>query len=747
MTYSENKDSMHTFAFDEEVIDLREYWNVVRRHRRSIGVITFITVILATLIVFSMKPIYKSTATLLIETEGRKVVSIEEVYTGGQQSREYLNTQFEVIKSRTLARKVIESLNLVSHPYFMPELDADGNEISFRSTILRFLPETVFTWFERQPEVNINGGEEFSPEELRIRELLEEFSEMMSVSPVRNTQLVHISFEASDNFLAAQMSNEMAQVYISDQLDARLVMTLQANSWLTERLTVIRGKLKTSEIELQTYKEREQLIEAVGVTALISKQLEELNQDLITAQKSLNSLEAARDQINRVNSKKYQNFLSIPAVLEDQLVSQLIKTASDSDQLLESLAQRYGPKHPKIISAKAALKTGDKALKKHVLSVVNGIEHQYQLARSAELSAQKMLKTAKQQMNNINRKEHQLGMLEREVNANLQLYDLFLNRIKETTESTGIDQANARIIDRGLPAIEPVKPKKKLIIMIAAFLGLGFGVLMAFLFEHLDNTVKTAHDIEERLKLAVLGVLPTIQGTTKDLWQMVNIDTRSSFSEGIRTIRTGVILSRPDNPHKTIMVTSCLPNEGKTIVAANTAINLAEMHKVLLIDADLRKPALGPLFGLARNAHGLTELLSKIENYNSCIHRLGKSNLYIMPAGLTAPNPLDLISSKTFKDMLAKMANVFDHVIIDTPPILPVSDARLIATMVSGVIVVIKADSTPLPFIHDGLNRLRESGAHILGGVLNQFDAQKHQQYGNYAYAGGYYTESYGDKG
>jgi succinoglycan biosynthesis transport protein ExoP len=757
MTNTNNENLIHSSDFKEEVIDLRDYWNVIRRRQRSIGLTTFLIVVLSALIAFSMDPIYKSTVTLLIETEDAKVVSIEEVYAGGQQSIEYLNTQFEVIKSQALARKVIEVLDLTRHPYFLPELDESGNEVSWRSTLLKVFPESVSTWFESQPESGIKTSAEFTPEELRIRELLGDLSKMMSVEPLRNTQLVQISFEASDNNLAALMANEMAQVYIKDQLDARLGMTSQANSWLSERLSDIREKLKTSEAALQSYKEREDLIEAGGVTGLILEQLQELNQDLILVQRNLSSLEAAREQIRQVKTDQYQDYLSIPAVLEDNLVSELIQDESEAAQALHSLSQRYGYKHPKIISAKAALGTVSDALKKHVLNVVNGIERQYQLVRSAEASAQRALTNTRQELNIINRKEHQLGILEREVIANRQLYNLFLNRIKETNESIGIDQANARIVDTALPAINPVKPKKRLIILIAGFLGLGFGVLLAFLFEHLDNTLKTAVDIEERLKLAVLGVLPKVVDKADDLWKMVKTDNHSNFSEGIRTIRTGMILSRLDNPHKTVMVTSCLPGEGKTVVASNTAINLSEMHKVLLIDADLRKPSIGPLFGLKPDANGLTELLSKplpkkVTSSSRSIHRYGESGLHIMPSGCIPPNPLDLISSTAFKRLLSNLAGSFDHIIIDSPPVLPVSDAQLIAAMVSGVtkgsgvIYVMKASSTPIPLINEGLNRLRQANMQIIGGVLNQFDAEKHAQYGGYMYAGGYYAGSYGEK-
>ncbi|MCP3688002.1 MAG: polysaccharide biosynthesis tyrosine autokinase [Gammaproteobacteria bacterium] len=731
----------------EEVIDLREYWSVIKRHRVSITLICFITVILATLVAFSMEPVYKSAATLLIETEGRKVVSIEEVYTGGQQSREYLNTQFEVIKSQALARKVINQLDLLSHPYFLPEADAGENETSLQSLVLGLLPDTVSAWFIDITKLDDSSVAGIDDEEFRIRELLEVFSELMLVSPVRNTQLVHISFEATDSKLAALLANTMAQAYISDQLDARLEMTSQANSWLTQRLSTIREKLKNSEEALQKYKEKEKLIESGSVTGLISRQLEDLNVELLSAQKTLNSLAAARAQISNITSKKYQDYLSIPAVLEDELISQLIKAVRDAEQGVDSLKMRYGHRHPKMVSAKASLNAASNALKNHVLSVVNGIERQYQLALSAEESAQRSMAITKTDIHKITSKKHRLGILEREAQANRQLYELFLNRIKETTESTGIDQANARIVDMAFPAIQPIKPQKRLIVIIAGFLGLGFGILLAFLFEHFDNTVKSALQIEERFKMVVLGVLPKMSKKTKDIWQQVKLDSKSTFSEGIRTIRTGVILSNLDNSQKTILVTSCLPSEGKTSVTINTAINLSKMHKVVLIDADMRKPSVGKLLGFERNVSGLAELITKTDDPSNCIHRWGEQKLHVIPTGHPPPNPLELLSSKAFKDMLEHMQKAFDYVIIDSPPVLPVSDARLISTLVNGVVFVIKADDTPIPLVNDSLKSLRQSGAAIMGAVLNQFDVHKHNKsnkYGGYSYVKGYYSESYG---
>jgi succinoglycan biosynthesis transport protein ExoP len=752
MTKNQPDNTQQSFdSIDEEVIDLREYWNVIRRHLKSILAMMFVAMVLATLVVFSMKPIYESTATLLIETEAKKILSIEEVYSGGQQSREYLNTQFEVIKSKSLTRKVLDKLNLTRHPYFLPDKEesAGGTLNSFNEKFLSWLPDSVAVWFGLDAMTHQNNtiNSELSAKELLLRGVENQFTSMMTVSPVRKTQLANISFEATDNQLAALLANAMAQMFINDQVDSRLEITAQANSGLTEGLANIRQKLQKSETTLQSYREKEKLLEAAGVTGLVSSQLRDLNQDLINAQQNLGLLEAATEQIRKIPSSKYQDYLSIPAVLNDQLVSTLIERTSDKQQQLGTLKERYGPKHPKIISAKVAYESSSKALKNHVLSVVKGIERQYQLADAAEKSTQKILTRTKGELQSINSKQYQLGLLQREVEADRQMYDLFLNRVKETTESRGIDKANARIVDEAFAAVNPVKPKKILIVLIAGFLGLGFGVLLAFLFEHLNNTLKSANDLEDKLKLVVLGLLPKISEKTKDLWQIVYADPKSIFTEGIRTIRTGIILSSLDNPHRIIMVTSSLPNEGKSTAASNIAINLSEMNKVLLIDCDLRKPSIGHVFGLSRNANGLSEMLAGTAEQDDCIHSWGETELSILPSGAMSPNPLELLSSNAFKTTLETLLESYDHIIIDTPPILPVSDARLISTLVNGVVFVIKADSTPIPVASDALKRLNQSKAQILGGVLNHFDSKKHARYGGYGgyYSDGYYGNSYGE--
>ena len=282
--------------------------------------------------------------------------------------------------------------------------------------------------------------------------------------------------------------------------------------------------------------------------------------------------------------------------------------------------------------------------------------------------------------------------------------------------------------------------------------GFFVGILLAFLTEHLDRTIKTLEQLEERLGVVALGLLPFLKlktGKQKGLTPLdyAMVHPKSAFSEAIRTLRTGVLLSSLDNPHKVILVTSSTPGEGKSTVASNLATSLGELHKVLLIDTDLRRPTIARQMGLDDNMPGLSELVSGSLKLSDCIHKMPDSNLYVMPSGVIPPNPLELLSSNRFAEALEGLVKVFDHIVMDSAPTLAVSDALLLSTHASGVVFVVKADATPYPIAINGIKRLQQSNAHVIGTVLNQLVPQKarHAAYGYGKY--GYYTGGYVDEG
>ncbi|MCP3669183.1 MAG: polysaccharide biosynthesis tyrosine autokinase [Gammaproteobacteria bacterium] len=724
--------------FEEEVIDLREYWSVLMRHRLSIMGLAFIFSLVAVLVVFSMDPIYRSTATLLIESQKTNVVSIEEVYGLGQANEEYYKTQFEILKSRDLSKKVIEKLNLAEHPEFLPE-EEQGLLSGWVSTIKTNLLDK---WLPVLP------GDAAAEEELAFEKLVVSFQESLNVAPVRKSQLAHISFEAKDRKLAALVANTVSETYIENDLQARMDMTTRATRWLTERLDGLRLKLRQSEQALQTYKEKEGLIEGSGVSTLTAQHIQDLNAKLVSAKQRMAVAETSLKQIKKLQGKGMSKYLSIPAVLRDPLMSVLKEKESEARRRVSSLSKRYGPKHPRMIQAKAGLAEARDGINTQIKHVISGVEKEFQVAKAEENVLKRSLGSRKGEMQKISSKGYEQGVLEREVEANKQLYDMFMGRFKETSETTGMESANARIADPAVPGIEPVKPKKKLIVLIAGFMGMFIGILLAFLLEHLDNTIKTAAKIEETLKLPVLGILPHLKinfGANETPLKYARENPQSFFTESIRTIRTGILLSSLDEPHKIIVVTSSIPGEGKSTVSMNLADSLGEMKKVLLVDADMRRPSIAKVWGLGSKHKGLSEFVAGNAELKECVHQVDGTKVFVMPSGEIPPNPLELLSSQRFINTLIKLGDSFEHIVVDSAPSLAVSDSLVLASQSSGVIYVIKSDATPAPMVQEGIKRLREVGSHLIGGVLNDVSEEKGKKgYGKYGYYTGNYYGSYG---
>jgi len=719
---------------DEEVIDLRAYWRVLKLHRLKIIGLGVMFALVSILVVFSMTPIYKSSAELLIEPNSSNVVSIEEVYGLAGSDIEYYTTQYAILKSRVLVEQVIDRLSLAEHPEFLAD---DGGFLQgVKNSIKEMFPSSAPVSKDIENEAKLHG-------------LIENFLGRLEVSPIRKSHLVTISFEANDRHLASQVVNTLAELYIKNDLDSRMQMTGTATVWLTERLSDLKNNLKESEEKLQAYREREKLIDIGGVvTTVTAQQLTDLGQKLASAKQETAVARSSLYQIRSLKDKSTESLLSIPIVLQDMLVSSLREEESSASRNLKSFSKRYGPMHPQMKQAEAELASARLAVKRRVAQVISGVEKSYQVARANERSLVGSISSTKNEMQNINRKGYQLSVFERDVDSNRQLYDMFLNRLKETSETTGLDRAHARVSDPAVPSVTPVKPKKKLIVIIAAFMGLFMGVLLAFLLEHLDSTLKKGADLEEELGLPILGVLPLLalkkaqtgeKAITPLSYSLEN--PKSFFVESIRTVRTGVLLSGLDNPHKIIVVTSSVPGEGKSTVSINLASSMSELNRVLLIDADMRRPTVAKTWGLEEGSKGLSEFIAHEEDLQNCIHRAGdtKHQLYVMPSGMVPPNPLELLSSKLFAKGLESLATKFDHIVIDSAPALAVSDSLLLSSLASGVVYVVRADETPIDAAKEGVKRLLMHDAHLIGGVLNGV-----QQKDKGSYYGGDYYGSYG---
>lgn len=710
----------------DDDIDFRHYIDVVDRKKWAILGLAGIVSLITLLVTLAITPIYQASATLLIESKSTNLVSIEEVYGFDTGARQYYETQFEILKSRPLAERVIRRLSLTENPVFVPQV-AEGGESGGFGRWLPFLASSA-------------DEAEVDP----VSELTEPYLKDLTIDPVKDTQLVHVRFESTDPTLAEGVANAHAEAYIDSMLDARMEVTERAESWMRRRLDELRDNLQVSEERLQAFREREQLVDVDGLQSLPAKEIDELTSRLIEVRRLVSQSKTAYMQVQQLRdaSVSVSELSSLPGVLNDSLVQTFRQATAEAEIQVAELGKRYGPKHPKMIAAQSELAAANESLARHIGSVADSIRARYEEAQQEEAAITEALDQAKGRYHVVGRKGSELRALQQEVESNRQLYDMFYNRVKETSQTDDMQPVNARIISDAILPTEPVKPNKRLFVALAFFLSIALGVVAAFLLDALDNTVKSSEDVEEKLDQSLLGMLPLVD--IKDDREGVPLfldEDQNGYAEAVRTVRTGIALSSLDEPYRTIMVTSSVANEGKTTTSVNLALAFSKMERILLVDADMRRPSIAKELALPRARAGLAELVAGKARLEDAVVRMAGQNVDVIGAGVVPPNPLELLSSRRLPELLASLGERYDRVIIDCPPVLPVSDARVIATHVDSVVYVVKADATSAHKVNIGLGHLTQTRAPITGVVLNLLDVKKAEKYGDYGY-GGYY-ESY----
>ena len=715
---------------EDALSDQLRFWRrSIAKKRWVIVLLTLLVGAVTTLVVYSMTPVYRSTATLYIEPSKEKVVSIEEVYGGISGNREHIQTQLEILKSRELATKLVDRLKLTTDPAFDPRQKPP--EFSFLNFWRALIPAG---WLPAQAPMS---------EDAVRSAVIHSVESDLDVQLVRLSFLIKVSFESTDRNLAAKMANTMADIYIESDLESRLQMTQKASSWLAERIKGLRANLDASARALQEFRDKEGIIDAKGVALGISSQLTTETTAMVAAHQKVAELENSYRQVQAVLKGQSRAKLdSIPAVLRSPSVIPLKTAEAEAERKLAELSNRYGANHPKIIAAKSDLRVARENTHKVVDSVVASITREYEVAKATEDTMQASLNRSKAEIQDMSRKEFQLASLQRDVQTNQQLYDLFVNRAKETGATSDLQSAIARVVDPATVPMTPVKPRKALIISISLFIGLMLGVVLALLLEYLDNTVRSGEDVANKLDVPMLGILPWVPGKYADfeLQRGFLKNFNPAFSEAVRTLRTGILMSALDHPHKVVLVTSSVPEEGKTSVSMNLAFAMAQVKRTCLIDADMRRPSIHKVLGGEPNMPGLSNLVADTEPAAKCVYE-HESGMFYIPSGPVPPNPSELLSSKRFTEVLAKLESMFDVIVIDSPPVQLVSDATILAGVANALVFVVRADSTPYQVAKGALDQLKKGKAQLLGVVLNRLDVEKSERYYGY---GRYF--SYGGK-
>jgi capsular exopolysaccharide synthesis family protein len=727
-------DAENEHVFTADPIDEREmvfvdYWRVVKRFRWSILAIALIAGIIGVLNALSATSLYQANARLLVKFNQPNISNVQQ-FEPTPLHWLFFETQGDIIKSRAVAERVVARLGLDKIALLAPQR---GDAESPAEPTLR---QRLRGWFS---DFKSWMPEEFRPPErppldaqARQAALVGSVLGAVSVSGGKESEVLIVSVVSADPEMAADMANAFAQEYIAFGLDSRATNVQQATSWLGQRIEELRHQVSASEKSLREFQAREDLVDTTNREKIISAKLGTLTAELIKAQSRRSEAEARYSQVTALLENGDADE-SLVTIINNAMVLDAHRVKVSQEQRVSELSERYGHKHPKMIAAEADLQDAERRLKAEIDKSANNIRKELDLAAAQESRFREMIARQQTEMRKVSGKGFKLKQLEREVEANRQLYETFLARFKEADIADEYNVSNARIIDRAIVPITPFKPNRKRMVMIAVVMGLGIGVLVAFLRNHLDNTFKTKEDVENFLKLPVIGMLPKIRSRPlgkSEPERLVLSEPRSPFAEAINDIRTAILFSRIDTPPKVVLITSPLPGEGKTTLALNLALAFSRRGRTLLIDADLRKGRLEELLHL-NNHPGLTDMLSgQCTADEAIVADHEAENLFLLTAGTLPPNPLEVISSQRFSDELGKLRNGFEHIVIDGTPLLPVSDSIVLARIVDVTVMTVKSDDTARDVALEALKRTQASRIKPVGVVLQQVDMRKLRGYG-----------------
>jgi len=712
---------------------LLDYLLVLRKHQWLITFFLLAIVSIVTIATFRMQPVYEATARVEIDRENANAIHFtdSEQYDMYEDLDNYITTQSKILTSETLAMLTVKSMGLDR----LPQFGGDPTKPA-------------------KPPV---PGSDSSLQRPRA---LGAFLGSLSVKRVPSSRLLDVTFEATDPALAARVVNAHLNNFIEQNFRSRFEAATQASNWLAGQLNEMKIKVENAEDARLAYERNNQIWTIDEKNDISTQKLADLNKQLTDSQ---------ADRINK--EAVYQlaqsgNYDAIAAVRDSQVIQDILKQQTTLTAQYADAVTQYGPKFPKVVRIQAQLKDLDQLITREKTNIGNQVEADYRGARQRELLLQQALDQQKQETNQTNEKLVQYNILNREAQANKQLYDGMLQKLKEAGISAGLRSSNIRIVDPALIPNGPSRPNKTRNIFLSILVGLIGGVGLALLREYLDNTVKTPDDIERLARLPSLAVVPALSNSSgkrsgrfskllktpvvaakEGRAELISHNMpQSQMSEAFRALRTSLLLSQADHPPQVILMTSALPREGKTTAAVNLAVTLAQLgDKTLLVDADLRKPGINRALSLVDGKHaGLSSYLAGVSSLDLItVPHPAITNLAAIPTGPIPPNPADLLSSRRLTELIAELRGRYKFVVIDSPPIMAATDAVILSVLVDGVLMVVRSGETPKEAFTRTRDLLAGVKCHMLGVVLNAVDASSPDYYYSYRY----YPYSYGGYG
>lgn len=697
-------------------INLAEYWRLALKHKFLIIGSTLAAIVAGIAITLSMTPLYKASTILQIDREAARVVDEGDVSPRESmiQGEEFFQTQYGLLRSRTLAEQVVDSLGLASSDAFLTQMGESPVEA----------------------EAGQTAAQRIAARRDAVLGLLDDG---LSISPQRGSRLVTINFESPDPALSAKIANAFAENFIQSNLDRKFESSRYARDFLEDRIAQTKSKLEDAERQLVTYAANQQIVNLTEASpdgreaqSLASTNLAALNEALAQATAARVQAEAKWRQAENSPAS------ALTQVLENSTYQNLTEARARLDGDYQRRLSIYQPDYPEMVQLKAQIDELDGQARAIASNIRASIRNDYTVALRQEQALRARVAGLTGDVLDLRSRSIQYNILQREVDTSRTLYDGLLQRYKEVSVTGNIATNNVSIVDPALAPKAPSSPSLMLNLVIATLLGLGLGVFAALALEILDETLATPDDVEAKLKAPVLGVVPAL--TKGETPRDALADPRSPFTEAYQSLRTALQFSTPNGTPASLLVTSSRPAEGKSTTAYAIARSLARTGKrVLLIDGDLRNPSMHRTLGV-HNDTGMSHLLSGSATLDSVIHKTTEEFLSFIPCGPLPPNPAELWGGDRVRALLAEMTGEFDNVVIDGPPVLGFADAPLLAASVLGSVFVLESRGTRRAQARGALRRLLVGNARMLGVVLTKFDTRA-ANYGAYNYA---YDYDYG---
>jgi succinoglycan biosynthesis transport protein ExoP len=703
---------------------LRTYWHILVKRRWTILAAASVLVGAVAVVSFKMQPVYRAVARVEVEAEAPEIQSLNDLYRSTPSDDAFLQTQVNVLESDTLAWETIQQLNL--------EKTADLTAVA------------------GVPPPGAAGGEEGG----RGR-LIRAFRSNLHVELMRNSRMLEISFESKDPARAAAVANALVNNYAEYNFRKKYNSTRQASSWMEQQLDELKAKTEKSQQQLVDYERENAIVNVSDKENVVEERLADLSRDLTIAQSERVEKESLNDLVR-------SNPSQAALLIQDDLLQRLEEKYADlSAQYADALSE-YGPKFPKVVRLQSQMKSMEGFVDDERRRLTERIQNDYLAAQGREKLLTDAVAQQKVEVGRLNQLLIRHNILKREFDTNQQLYESLLQRLKDATVSAGLRATNIHVIDTAFVPSTPVRPKRLMNVGIALLVGLILGVTFAFVEEGLDNSIKSAEDVERLIAAPALAIVPAAGSEGRRVYGAANGKRRnfgkpitngavalavlkhpaSALSESYRALRTAILLSTAARPPQALLITSPQPNEGKSCTSLNLALTLAQQNgRVVIVDGDLRKPCVARhlglnlepgLSGVLTGAHGLDEALCPVD---------GVPQLWALPGGPTPPNPAELLSSPQMADILQQLRGRFDHIVIDSPPLLMVTDATVLSTLVDGVILVVESGVTVRGALLRAHSLVDNAGGRLLGVVMNKVDLRHDAYY--YASRTRYYHAYY----